>query len=62
MGNHELYMRRRKADSIEVQQMKAQAAEEKAARQAERFDKSVNEMIFSSFLQFFPQLHNSFQF
>ncbi len=24
MGNHELYMRRRKPDSIEVQQMKAQ--------------------------------------
>lgn len=36
MGNHELYMRRRKPDSIEVQQMKAQAAEEKASRQAER--------------------------
>jgi radixin len=37
MGNHELYMRRRKPDSIEVQQMKAQANEEKAARLAERF-------------------------
>ena len=36
MGNHELYMRRRKADSIEVQQMKAQAREEKMLRQAER--------------------------
>lgn len=36
MGNHELYMRRRKPDSIEVQQMKAQANEEKAARLAER--------------------------
>jgi radixin len=36
MGNHELFMRRRKADSIEVQQMKAQAKEERAARQAER--------------------------
>jgi len=36
MGNHELYMRRRKADTIEVQQMKAQAREEKAARQLER--------------------------
>jgi radixin len=36
MGNHELYMRRRKPDSIEVQQMKAQAQEEKAARLAER--------------------------
>ncbi|XP_067951405.1 radixin-like [Watersipora subatra] len=33
MGNHELYMRRRKADSIEVQQMKAQAKEERSARE-----------------------------
>ena len=36
MGNHELYMRRRKPDTIEVQQMKAQAREEKLARQQER--------------------------
>jgi radixin len=36
MGNHELYMRRRKPDSIEVQQMKAQTKEERLARQAER--------------------------
>ena len=36
MGNHELYMRRRKPDSIEVQQMKAQAREEKAHKHAER--------------------------
>ncbi|OQV15172.1 Moesin/ezrin/radixin-like protein 1 [Hypsibius exemplaris] len=36
MGNHELYMRRRKPDTIEVQQMKAQAREEKVARQQER--------------------------
>jgi radixin len=36
MGNHELYMRRRKADTIEVQQMKAQAKEEKAQKAAER--------------------------
>jgi radixin len=36
MGNHELYMRRRKPDSIEVQQMKAQAREEKLSKQAER--------------------------
>uniref|UniRef100_T1JSE5 Moesin/ezrin/radixin homolog 1 n=2 Tax=Tetranychus urticae TaxID=32264 RepID=T1JSE5_TETUR len=36
MGNHELYMRRRKPDSIEIQQMKAQAKEEKATRQQER--------------------------
>ena len=37
MGNHELYMRRRKPDTIEVQQMKAQAREEKQAKQAERY-------------------------
>ncbi|KAM4625724.1 ezrin a isoform 2-T3 [Polymixia lowei] len=36
MGNHELYMRRRKADTIEVQQMKAQAKEEKQQKQLER--------------------------
>ncbi|CAG0922249.1 unnamed protein product [Notodromas monacha] len=36
MGNHELYMRRRKPDTIEVQQMKAQAREEKLQKQQER--------------------------
>lgn len=36
MGNHELYMRRRKPDTIEVQQMKAQAREDKHAKQMER--------------------------
>lgn len=36
MGNHELYMRRRKPDTIEVQQMKAQAHEEKSQKQLER--------------------------
>ncbi|CAH2105209.1 unnamed protein product [Euphydryas editha] len=36
MGNHELYMRRRKPDTIDVQQMKAQAREEKLAKQAQR--------------------------
>ena len=35
MGNHELYMRRRKPDTIEVQQMKAQAREDKLAKQTE---------------------------
>lgn len=30
IGNHDLYMRRRKPDSMEVQQMKAQAKEEKS--------------------------------
>lgn len=37
MGNHELYMRRRKPDTIEVQQMKAQAREEKHQKQMERY-------------------------
>ncbi|KAJ1197225.1 hypothetical protein NDU88_001087 [Pleurodeles waltl] len=36
MGNHELYMRRRKPDTIEVQQMKAQAREEKHQKHMER--------------------------
>ena len=36
MGNHELYLRRRKPDTIEVQQMKAQARDEKHTKQMER--------------------------
>jgi len=36
MGNHELYMRRRKPDTIEVQQMKAQAKEDKMSKQQEK--------------------------
>lgn len=36
MGNHELYMRRRKPDTIEVQQMKQQAKEERMVRQLEQ--------------------------
>lgn len=32
MGNHDMFVRRRKADTIEVQQMKMQAREEKAAK------------------------------
>jgi len=36
MGNHELYMRRRKPDTIEVQQMKQQAKEERMLRQLEQ--------------------------
>ncbi|VUZ44769.1 unnamed protein product [Hymenolepis diminuta] len=35
-GNHELYMRRRKTDSIEVQQMKIQAKEEREMRETEK--------------------------
>uniref|UniRef100_A0A7N8X798 Ezrin b n=1 Tax=Mastacembelus armatus TaxID=205130 RepID=A0A7N8X798_9TELE len=37
MGNHDLYMRRRKPDTIEVQQMKAQAREDKHQKQMERY-------------------------
>lgn len=36
VGNHELFMRRRKPDPMEVQQMKAQAREEKTRKQIER--------------------------
>ncbi|XP_016984669.1 moesin/ezrin/radixin homolog 1-like [Drosophila rhopaloa] len=36
MGNHELYLRRRKPDTIDVQQMKVQAREEKNFKQQER--------------------------
>lgn len=35
-GNHDLYMRRRKSDTMEIQQMKAQAKEEKQRRHIER--------------------------
>lgn len=37
IGNHELYMRRRKPDTIEVQQMKAQAKEERLQKKLERY-------------------------
>ncbi|XP_050956870.1 merlin-like [Labeo rohita] len=36
IGNHDLFMRRRRVDSLEVQQMKMQAREEKARKQMER--------------------------
>lgn len=32
IGNHDLFMRRRRVDPIEIQQMKAQAREEKARK------------------------------
>ncbi|KAA3680024.1 uncharacterized protein DEA37_0008312 [Paragonimus westermani] len=35
-GNHALFMRRRQPDSVEVQQMRAQAREERARRELER--------------------------
>ena len=36
VGNHDLFMKRRKPDTMEIQQMKAQAREEKMRRQVER--------------------------
>ncbi|KAF4074227.1 hypothetical protein AMELA_G00237130 [Ameiurus melas] len=36
IGNHDLFMRRRRVDSLEVQQMKSQAREEKARKQMDR--------------------------
>ncbi|VDP09529.1 unnamed protein product [Soboliphyme baturini] len=36
IGNHNLYLRRRQPDSLEVQEMKAQSKEEKLRRQAEK--------------------------
>ncbi|XP_037550982.1 ezrin a [Nematolebias whitei] len=36
MGNHSLYIRRRKADTIEVQQMKAQVKQERQQKKMER--------------------------
>uniref|UniRef100_A0A8C7HXU4 NF2, moesin-ezrin-radixin like (MERLIN) tumor suppressor n=1 Tax=Oncorhynchus kisutch TaxID=8019 RepID=A0A8C7HXU4_ONCKI len=36
MGNHDLFLRRRRVDSLEVQQMKAQAREERARKRVER--------------------------
>lgn len=36
MGNHDLFIKRRKADTIEVQQMKIQAREEKMAKKVAR--------------------------
>lgn len=36
MGNHELYIRRRNPESVEMQQMRLQAREERSQRQAER--------------------------
>ncbi|XP_055537033.1 merlin isoform X1 [Wyeomyia smithii] len=36
VGNHELYMKRRKPDTMEIQQMKTQAKEEKHRRHIER--------------------------
>lgn len=43
IGNHDLFMRRRKVDSIEIQQMKAQAREEKARKKVDSFCSSIVE-------------------
>ncbi|KAB0351684.1 hypothetical protein FD755_017476, partial [Muntiacus reevesi] len=51
MGNHELYMRRRKPDTIEVQQMKAQAREEKHQKQLERINHCFGEYIYLTELE-----------
>lgn len=43
MGNHELYMRRRKPESLEIQQMKKEAQDERNHRLAE-MERLKNEM------------------
>lgn len=43
IGNHDLFMRRRKVDSIEIQQMKAQAREEKARKKVDYSSSCVAE-------------------
>lgn len=45
IGNHDLFMRRRKVDSIEVQQMKAQAKEEKARKKVRQRAKDVTQPV-----------------
>jgi merlin protein len=44
VGNHAMYMKRRKPDSMEVQQMKIQAQEEKTRKQMER-DQLMREKV-----------------
>ena len=45
IGNHELFLRRRKPDSMETQQMKAQARDEKIRRQLERSKLAKEKML-----------------
>jgi len=47
MGNHELYMRRRKPDTIEVQQMKAQAREEKNHKKMEKYETQAQYCVYN---------------
>lgn len=37
MGNHELFIRRRKPDTVEIQQMKATAKDVRNAKRAEKY-------------------------
>ena len=61
MGNHELYMRRRKPDTIEVQQMKQQAKEERLQRQLEQERLSkVFCLFFQTFVFILDALYWSF--
>lgn len=46
IGNHDLFMRRRKVDSIEVQQMKAQAKEEKARKKVSERAENVTKPVY----------------
>ena len=45
IGNHDLFMRRRKPDSMEVQQMKAQAKEEKLRFESQRNGKFLKSIL-----------------
>ena len=40
VGNHDLFMKRRKVDTMEVQQMKAQAKEERARKRVSGSDQA----------------------
>lgn len=44
IGNHDLFMRRRRVDSLEVQQMKAQAREERARKQVVTGERRILQM------------------
>lgn len=50
IGNHDLFMRRRKPDSMEVQQMKAQAKEEK--------QRQVNTLAWEHFAFMYVELYS----
>lgn len=39
MGNHDLYLKRRKPDTIEMQQMKTQAEEERKTKQNFKYER-----------------------